>query len=106
MHKVVASISAYVDDKVIRSPSWEHLGIRLDRPVHSDRFAGQFLNFHKYIGLRTYKEGAAKLRALKVEGNPLQIVKDAKSLGALVSMAMHPKNFVANKRVENALQSL
>ena len=90
LHPKVASISAYVDDKVMRSSSWKHIEILLERTIHFDRVSGQFLNFQKSTGLSNTKEGMKKLRTLSVEGSPLLIVQDAKSLGALVTTAMQP----------------
>jgi hypothetical protein len=106
LHKDVAGISAYVDDKVIRSPSWTHLQILLERTIHFDRLGGQFLNFDKSMGLCTTKDGMKKLKELSVEGTPLLIMKNAKSLGALVTTTMNPKSFVAQKRVDNAILTL
>ena len=103
LHKNVAGISAYVDDKVIRSPSWTHLQILLERTIHFDTLAGQFLNFDKSNGLSTTNAGRKNLKTLTVQGTPLLIVKDAKSLGALVTTAMNPKSFIAKKRVANAV---
>ncbi len=62
LHKAAAGISAYVDDKVIRSPSWTHLQTFLERTIHFDQLTGQFLNFDKSMGLSTTKEGMKKLR--------------------------------------------
>ena len=57
LHNHVAGISAYVDDKVLRSPSWRHLEMLLERTIHFDRLFGQFLNFQKSTGLSNTKEG-------------------------------------------------
>jgi hypothetical protein len=103
LHQDVAGISAYVDDKVIRSPSWTHLQILLERTIHFDTMAGQLLNFDKSNGLSTTKDGMKNLKTLTVQRTPLLIVKDAKSLGALVTTAMNPKTFIAKKRVQNAV---
>ncbi len=79
----VASISAYVDDQVMRSSSRKHIEHLLERTIHFDRIAGQFLNRQnsRQDSCNT-KEGANELKTLTVEGLPLAIVQDAKSLGA------------------------
>ena len=56
IHKGVAGISAYVDDKVIRSGSFAHLKELLARTVKFDRLSGQYLNFDKSMGLCTHKQ--------------------------------------------------
>ncbi len=106
IHHKAANISAYVDDKVIRSPSWEILQEMLNRTIRFDELSGQFLNFGKSTGLSTTLQGSKKLRALRVGDKPLLIVENAKSLGALVTTAMTPSNFIVNKRGESALDSL
>ena len=103
LHPNAAGISAYVDDKVIRSPSWAVLQKLLERTTQFDRFTGQFFNFDKSMGLCTAKEGIKKLKSLVVEGKPLLITKDAKSLGALVTTALNPKSFIVKRRIEHAL---
>ena len=55
VHPDVASISAYVDDKVI--PSWTYLQILLERTIQLDRFSGQFLNFDIAVGLSNIRAG-------------------------------------------------
>ena len=99
----LAGISANVDDKVIRSGSFAHLEELLARTVKFDRMTGQYLNFDKSMGLCTHKNIEAKLRALRIGDSPLLIVKNAKSLGALVSAATHPSNFIAKKRIDAAV---
>ena len=46
------------------------------------------------------------MRTLSVEGSPLLIVKDAKSLGALVTTAMLPSNLIQKKRIEDTILSV
>ena len=106
LHPNVASISAYVDDKVMRSSSWRHIENLLERIIHFDRVSGQFLNFQKSTGLSNTKGGMKTLRTLSVEGSPLPIVKDAKSPGALVTTAMLPSNFIQEKRIERFILSV
>ena len=101
LHPEVASISSYVDDKVMRSSSWKHIDILLERTIYFDRIAGQFLNLQKSTGLANSKEGANKLETLTVEGLPLAIVQDAKSPGALITTAMHPDKLIQKLRVGN-----
>ena len=55
------------------------------------------------MGLCTAKEGIKKLQILFLEGKPLLITKDAKSLGALVTTALNPKSFIVKRRIEHAL---
>ena len=106
LHKHLAGISAYVDDKGLRSPSWRPLEMLLERTIHFDRLSGQFLNFLKSMGPSNTKEGMNILKDLSVEGSPSLIVQDAKSLEALVTTAMQPKNFIQRKRIDNALLSV
>ena len=103
MHTTVASISADVDDKVIRSGSFAHLKEQLARTVKFDRLSGQYLNFDKSMGLCTHKKSEAQLRALRIDDRALLIVRNAKSLGALVSSATLPSNFIVKKRVDAAV---
>ena len=105
-HHKVADISAYVDDRVIRSPSWVTLKEMLDRTILVDRLSGQFLNFDKSSGLSTTFKGIKKLKLLRVDDKPLLIVKNAKSLGALVTTAMTPSSFIVSKRCDTALDSV
>ena len=49
------------------------------------------------------KNSEAKLRALRIGDSPLLNVKNAKSLGALVSAATHPSSFTTKKRVDAAV---
>ena len=99
----LAGISVYVDDKVIRSGSFAHLEELLARTVKFDRMTGQYLNFDKSMGLCTHTTSEVKLRSLRIEGSPLLIVKNEKTLGALVSSATHPSNYIAKKRVDAAV---
>ena len=51
----LAGISAYVDDKVIRSGSFAYLEELVARTVKFDRMTGHYLNFDKSMGLCTHK---------------------------------------------------
>ena len=82
MHATVAGISAYVDDKVIRSRSFKHLQLLLERTVKFDRFTGQCLNFDKSMRLCTVREDGKKLRTLTVEGTPLLIANTCQIFGS------------------------
>ncbi len=99
----LAGISAYVYDKVIMSGSFRHLQELLERTVHFDRLSGQYLNFDKSTGLCATKDGEKKLKSLTSKGTPLLIVKNAKSLRALVSSATLPSNFTARQSVDSAV---
>ena len=55
------------------------------------------------MGLCTHKNSEAKLRALRIGDSPLLTVKNAKSLGALVSAVAHPSNFIAKNRIDAAV---
>ncbi len=70
LHKDVAGISAYVDDKVVRFPAWNHIEILLERTVHFDRLAGHFPNFDNSVGLCTTKEGMSKTQRTQSRRSP------------------------------------
>ncbi len=55
------------------------------------------------MGLSTTKENENIAQETSGRGTPPLIVKDAKSLSALVTTAMNPKSVIARKRVANAV---
>ena len=57
----LASISACVDDRVIRSRSFKHFEVLLERAVPYDQLTGQYLTFDKSMGLCTGRDGEKKL---------------------------------------------
>ncbi len=91
----IAGISAYVNDKVIRSRSFRHIEILFERTVQFDWLSGQYLNFDKSMGLCTYRDGENKLKPLTDEGPPLLILTTAQTLVSLFSPALHPRHSIA-----------
>ncbi len=62
LHLNAAGISAYVDDKVIRSPSWTVLHRLLDQTTQSDRVPASFFIWtYLSMGLCTVREVKAKM---------------------------------------------
>ena len=109
LHNILAGLagtSAYVDDKVIRSIVFKHIEVLLERTVHFDRLAGQFLNSDKSMSLCTYKKRGDEAQIYNRRGHPATYIQDAKTLGAMVASAARPSSFIAKKRVDAAVLSV